>query len=1137
MNRMKTAQEKKQKERPLLSALAATLLRSAPEGNVAMTLTGLWGSAKAAVISGLAVESAISYLVLASSETQAEALYQDLKSWLRLLGQSTNPLVYFPSTETLPYELTPPHPDLVRRRMLALHRLSTGPHGALPITVTSVPAILRRVMKPAWIRKAARSIRPGAVLDRDRFMESLAAMGYVRNKRVEHPGEFSVRGSILDLFSTGAEDPVRIDWSGDQIDSLRTFGPETQLSTTPLSEVWILPASEPVEEAEATLMDYLPRPMGFILDEPGRIRIQMDEFESEVRLARSSLTADPARFRDRYITADALEARFRSGPMIRLESLSFQSDPNGPPMISSARSPETVGLGVQGTPLSASLKTLEAIRQNALVLFLARTPLQRDRILDLFRDHDLPAGILEEGGAGLYSRSDLPLPFLVGVGSLSGGFVDTAHHLAVLTDEDLFGKSARHRPILKSKRERFLSSLEDLEEGNFVVHVQHGIARYEGLKRLSIRGTESDFLILNYLGGDRLYLPVESLNLVQKYVGVEGHRPKMDRLGGLTWARTTRRVRKAVETMAREIMELYAAREITPGHSYAGDSNLTREFDAAFPYEETPDQRRTIDEVKGDMERPRPMDRLVCGDVGYGKTEVAMRAVFKAVMDLKQAAVLVPTTLLAQQHGQTFRERFAPFPVRVETLSRFRSAKDQKDVLAGMADGRVDIVIGTHRLLQKDVAFRDLGLLIVDEEQRFGVTHKEKLRQLRKNVDTLTLTATPIPRTLQMGLVGIRDLSVIETPPPDRLAIRTILTRFDRAVIRSAILREISRGGQVFFVHNRVHDIARLGEQLVELVPEARIAVAHGQMNERQLETVMLRFVHQEANVLVTTAIIESGLDIPTANTILINDAHRFGLADLYQLRGRVGRSGHQAFAYLLVPSERVPNEEARARMEAIQEFCELGAGFRIAARDLEIRGSGNVLGTQQSGHIAAVGFETYLEMIEQCMRELRGVEAEESVEPTLTLNLSAYISEDYVPDTDQRLSLYKRLSGVRSEEELSAIRSELIDRYGEVPTPVRHLLQVVDLKVLARDLKIHKIESVRDGFLISFDPHHRLSEEQVARLMSESSQRLTLVSEFGIKLNTRFPQGDDGPEGELSGFPVGSKRVEQLRSYLKTLQ
>jgi transcription-repair coupling factor (superfamily II helicase) len=1107
---------------PLLNAFiepAMKLIRGNPRRAV---ISDLRGSAKSAVVAGLSQASKEPYFVLCATDSEAESFHQDLVCWLELTGRPAEDAVLFPSTETLPYELTPPHPDLIRKRMQALSRLDGKAAG---IVVASVPAVLQRVIAPAALRDSTLTLIAGHSLDREALIESLDRLGYTRTDSVEHPGEFSVRGGIMDIFSTAGHEPVRLDWSGDRIDSIQTFDPAAQISTAKRSEARVLPAREPSDTAGVPFMDHLPGETRTVLDEPGSLQDMLEEFHTEVRLSQAGAHAGPRPLPDLYLTPDEFHRRVDAGPSLVLETTHLESSGESAPLSLSTRSPESLGLGIRGTPLATALKTVEDLRKKSRVIFVAKTPVQRDRLMDLFREHDLPAALWPGPETGPRPDSGPHAPFLISVGPLSSGFIDSEHRLAVLTDEDLFGRGVKHRTPPKIKRARFLSSLEDLESGDYIVHVQHGIARYEGLKRLSIQGFESDFMILRYLGGDTLYLPVDRLNLVQKYTGVEGHRPKLDRLGGITWARTTQRVKKAVETMAKEIVELYAVREMSSGHAFSRGSALSREFDAAFPYDETPDQLRAIGDVAKDMEKDRPMDRLICGDVGYGKTEVAMRASFKAVMDGKQVAVLVPTTLLAQQHGETFRERFAPFPVRVETLSRFRTAREQKAVLSELMAGKVDIVIGTHRLLQRDVVFHDLGLLIVDEEQRFGVTHKEKLKLLRKTVDTLTLSATPIPRTLQMALTGIRELSIIETAPADRLAVRTILTRFDRPVIRSAILRELARGGQVFVVHNRVQDIERIGQLLRELVPEARLAVAHGQMNERQLEQVMWKFVHRETDVLLTTTIIESGLDIPTANTILINDAHRFGLSDLYQLRGRVGRSGHQAYAYLLVPSDRGLTEEARARIQAIQEFCELGAGFRIAARDLEIRGAGNFLGKQQSGHIASVGFDYYLQLIEESIQELRGEPAEIEAEPILNLKLSAFIPDDYIHETYHRLSMYKRLSTLRTESERMAVEAELQDRYGPWPEPVQHLLDIVALKVLARRLKIHKLDLTGDGILIAFDPARPLPDDQVRRLLSNSEQRIQLVSEYSVKFRLT--------ETEQAQWPA---LFLTTRNYLQTL-
>ena len=646
-----------------------------------------------------------------------------------------------------------------------------------------------------------------------------------------------------------------------------------------------------------------------------------------------------------------------------------------------------------------------------------------------------------------------------------------------------------------------MKSVEELKVGDYVVHVQHGIGRYVGLQRLSVHGFTSDYLILEYVGDDKVYVPLDRLNQVQRYFGSGEHVPKLDRLGGKSWERTKSRVRKDIEEMAKDLIAVQAAREVGVRPSFSAESVLSHEFDAAFQYEETEDQLRAIEDVRRDMESEKPMDRLICGDVGYGKTEVAMRAVFKAVVDNKQAAVVVPTTLLAQQHFETFTERFAPFPVKVGVLSRFQNAKEQKASLRGLADGTLDIMIGTHRLLQKDVKFRNLGLLVIDEEQWFGVNHKERLKQLRAQLDVLTLTATPIPRTLQMAMSGLRELSVIETPPADRLAIRTQVVRFGKTLIREAILRELGRSGQVFFVHNRVHTIERTGAWLRDLIPEARIVVAHGQMHSRLVESVMLKFHQQEADVLLSTAIIESGLDIPNANTIFVDRADTFGLAQLYQLRGRVGRASHQAYAYFLVPEEETLTGEAQKRLQAIQDFTALGSGFRIAAADMEIRGGGNLLGREQSGHIGAVGFELYMQMLEQAVRELKGQVVVEQTEPTLQLQVSAYIPDDYVDDTSQRLSLYKRLSSSGQTGDLAQLHGELLDRYGPVPEPVERLFEVMEIRLLAKAARALAVQVNPGVIAFSFDPNLLPPQEAVRPLMDRYRSKLRFTSPYAFQL------------------------------------
>ena len=696
------------------------------------------------------------------------------------------------------------------------------------------------------------------------------------------------------------------------------------------------------------------------------------------------------------------------------------------------------------------------------------------------------------------------------VGELSGGFKLLSQGLIVLTEDEALGFRPEGRRHKEKPAPQDLSSLADLEEGDYIVHLDHGIGIYRGLVKLSVGPQANDFLELEYLNGDRLYLPVDRLNLVQKYLGVEGAEPRVERLGGKTWERTKGRVKKAVEKIARELVELYALRRVLPGHHFSPPDPVYREFEATFEFAETPDQEQAIPEVLSDMASDKPMDRLICGDVGYGKTEVAVRAAFKAAMDGKQVAMLVPTTVLAEQHYETFRRRLAHYPVEVRVLSRFKSPAEQRKVLADLAAGRVDIAIGTHRLLSKDVVFKDLGLAIIDEEQRFGVKQKERLKEWRRTVDVLTLTATPIPRTLQLSLTGLRELSLINTPPEDRHAVRTYLCRPERAVIQAAIRRELARGGQVFFVHNRVRNLGTWARHVQEMVPEARVAMAHGQMAERELEKVMVRFWHREVDVLVCTAIIEAGLDIPAANTIIINRAHTLGLAQLYQLRGRVGRSQAQAYAYLLVPDEAALSNEAQKRLKALMEFTELGSGFKIAMHDLQIRGAGNLLGQAQSGQLAEVGYELYLQLLEQAIREFKGEPEDLAPDPEIRLPLAAYLPEDYVPDVQQRLALYRRLSGRLSPEMIRELEEEFQDRFGPLPQEGRNLLEVVRLKYQLRQLGLKRLE-VQDGFArLQFAQPERLDLPRLVHLLKSKPD--TVSSQPGPNLTGAPATGRPAP-------------------------
>ncbi len=1112
-------------------------------------LTGLHGSVTAFALTLLARhQTDSSWLILSASDAAAERLYNDLLFFHQLLGLPPDALALFPEWETLPYEATPPHVELVAQRMRTLHRLASGQPTVL---VASVPALLHRLLPRSVLTGACLRLAPGGTIERDALIARLLRLGYRRTSVVEIPGEFSIRGGIVDIYSTAYDEPLRIEFLGDTVESVRLFDQATQKSTAAQAQAWALPARELIHpegrregleplspDAEwrgpdvygdlETLLDYFTAPPALVFDNPPTLIKKAEAFWEEIEEAygRHGGKTDHAPYPEPtrlFLAWDEIHARTDGWPCLATAPVASLDASWQPAFTFPVQSPASVGLAQRGTPFTETLTILDRLRSGGPVVLVARSRGQVDRLLALFGEHDLPAvpWAPERWTAGGSQKQ----PFYLAHGELSAGFVSAEGRLAIVTEEELFAKGARHRPPPKSKAAAFLSSLEDLNEGDFVVHVQHGIGRYRGLRRLSVQDFESDYLVLEFAGGDTLYVPLDRLNQIQRYSGTEGHAPRVDRLGGANWARVTARVRKGIEEMAQELAELYANREVVTRAEYGGDSTLTHEFEAAFEYEETEGQRRAIEDIARDLESPKPMDRLVCGDVGYGKTEVAMRAAFKAVEDNRQVAVLVPTTILAQQHYDNFSQRFAPFPVRVAMLSRFQTPKETAAILKDLAAGSVDIVIGTHRVLQKDVSFRNLGLVVIDEEQWFGVRHKERLKQLRTQVDVLTLTATPIPRTLQLAMSSLRDLSIIETPPAGRLAIKTQVLRYHETAIREAIVRELGRGGQVFFVHNRVQTMERMGAKLQALVPEARVVMAHGQMDARLLEAVMLKFLRREADVLVTSAIIQSGLDVPNANTILISRADTFGLAQLYQLRGRVGRSGHQAYAYFLTPEEGELTSDAQKRLVAIQEFTELGSGFRIAAADMEIRGAGNLLGKQQSGHIAAVGLDLYLKMVEQAVQQLKGTIVEEEPDPTLHLNVSAFIPEDYVGDSHQRLSLYKRLSSCRQVGDLALLHGEIQDRYGTLPEPVERLFEVMQIRLLAQALRLASVE-VRPGppagVILAFDPKAAIPAGGIRQVMDRHQRRFRLLSPLSFEV--QLPQPD-----WASVFPELSATLQTL--------
>jgi transcription-repair coupling factor (superfamily II helicase) len=1147
------------------AAVVSPLLKAIEERRRSTALVGLFGSAKGLVLSTLAgrlADRKTSMLVVTPTDEAAERLHADVAFFHRLQGAAPDDVLLFPDWGVLPYASAPPV-EVIGQRMRVLDRLRGADRGlALIVPVT---AFLQRLLPRSLFAEACFSLKQADTIERARLVTRLLRLGYRRVSVVENPGEFAVRGGIVDLFSTAHEEPCRLEFLGDAIETIRLFDPATQKSSGRAPSLRILPARElirpepPVANDAAepfppdaewrgpsvyptmdTLLDYFAMPPVLIADEPADLRKHAEDFQEEARAAYGGLEPSTPSLPPPSELLLPLTHLLEAGGarcLVTTEAIASGETANAtaeaPAVLHfEAHRPQAVGIGVKGRSFTETLTHLETLRAQGPVVIVARSRGQVDRLKALFLEHDLPA---EPLGDKPVTALGAHAPYALVQGELSGGLLGlrgpgggaTPLALSIIVEDELFAKGGRHKAPSPSKSAAFLKTLEEVKVGDYVVHVQHGIGRYSGLRRLAVQGFDSDYLIVEYAGGDMVYVPLDRLSQIQRYSPSEGQPPKLSHLGGTAWSRTKARVRKSIEEMAKDLIAVHAARQARGRPVFSPDSLLSHEFDAAFEYEETADQFRAIEDIRRDMESDKPMDRLICGDVGYGKTEVAMRAAFKAVQDNRQAAVLVPTTLLAQQHFETFTERFAPFPVTVGVVSRLQSSKDLKSTLRGVAQGSIDIVIGTHRLLQSDVQFRSLGLVVVDEEQWFGVRHKERLKQLRTQVDVLTLTATPIPRTLQMGLSGLRDLSVIETPPPDRLAIRTQVVRFGKGIIREAILRELGRGGQIFFVHNRVQDIERMGAWLKDLVPEARLVVAHGQMDPRPLEATMLKFHRREADVLLCTTIIESGLDIPNANTILVNRADTFGLAQLYQLRGRVGRSAHQAYAYFLVAEEDTLTGDAQKRLQAIQEFTELGSGFRIAAADLEIRGGGNLLGKEQSGHIDAVGFELYMQMLEQAVHELKGEPVPEEFEPNLQLQVSAYIPDDYVGDVAHRLVLYKRLTASTQVGDLAQLHGELVDRYGAPPEPVERLFEVMEIRILAKALRVAAIQIRPTAVAFGFDVKALPSQAGLQALMDEYRTRLRFTTPSSFEL-----LGVDSAWKAV--FPEIKRALQVLASYDK---
>ncbi len=1118
--------------------------------------TGLSGSQQAYLIFRLYREFGQPVVVMASSVAEAEKFMADL---LFFADDNNWPIIYFPPYNILPFKYLSYHNDIAGKRLKALFQILESPSGNAPLVVTTAGAAIQKIIPRQVLSDFAELVMENEDIERDQLIQKLVSGGYKHCILVEEPGDYSVRGGIVDIFSPLYEDPLRIEFFGDTVDSLRFFSAETQRTLRRLSEAVILPARETILYKEDipeiisriraqasrmevpvtrvreivdqlknevvfsgietlmpiiypdpdTFMDYVPDNTLYVQLEPAKLEQAADEIHEQaehnyaVSREQGILNVPP---HSHFLTWKAVSEKLSIKMPLSLKSISVEKSEektekrsvfhfkvaDNSDLVHELRSRKDT------ERLLSPLTNWIHEKQNARIttFLVCATRSQAKRLEAILQPYGIPTIIMEGFNGKQVScikpggKSDV---FLC-LGEVSSGFVWPEESLAIITETEIFGARRRRRKMSPARTRTPFLSFDELKAGDLVVHAEHGIGRYEGLSKLQLDGATGDFLQVRYRGEDKLYLPVDRMNMIQKYMGLEGFTPILHKMGGKSWERVKERVKKSVEKIAGDLLKLYASRKVQKGHQFADLFEEMRDFEAAFPFEETPDQLKAIHEVFQDMISENPMDRLVCGDVGYGKTEVALRATFLAVHDGKQVAILVPTTVLAEQHYSTFKERFENYAVNLACLSRFRPPKEQRAIIDGIKKGNIDIVIGTHRLLQKDVSFKDLGLLVLDEEQRFGVKHKEKLKRLKSTVDVLALTATPIPRTLHMSLMGVRDISVISTPPEYRKSIRTYVSEFDETIIREAIKKELKRGGQIFFVHNNTHTIRTVAERLQNMVPEVRLGIAHGRMDESELERIMFSFMNREIDMLVCTTIIESGLDIATANTIIVNRADRFGLAQIYQLRGRVGRSEEQAYAYLFIPKESSLTRDAVKRLKVLMEHSDLGSGFQIAMSDLKIRGGGSILGASQSGHIAAVGYDMFLQLMENAMAELKGEIVVEPLEPEINISLSAFIPETYVFDIDQRLAAYRRLSRMSSIKEISEYKAEMEDRFGPLPQEANHLLIKIMLRILAIKAGIKRLDLTDDQLLLYFSQLHQKNPSKLVDMVIAGKDRYRIT-------------------------------------------
>lgn len=1033
----------------------AELMRALKEGQ-AGTIDGAWGSSAALAAGSLARHVPGTLLVVLAHPRDVDGWTGDLR------GFTGQPPALFPAWDRMPSE-DAVLDDVATQRFRILYQLQTETPPRL--VVSTFQALLQPVPDREGFRLNRRVLRPGDALDLEETSRWLLDHGYRRADVVEMPGEFSRRGGILDVYPPDADEPYRLELFGDEVESIRQFSASTQRSLGPRDRAEFPGlADSAAASLTGTFSDYLPRQSWIVLVELEELLEQGKQYLDRQADARG------------LFSPDAVVKHLVRFPTIRLSSLPA-------PTVEATCHLRVESVERFSGEVSKVRDELDSVAVTDRAMIACPSDAECKRLGEL-----LASGKLAQDGR-----------LRLVTGRVRAGFRLVEPGVVVLGGQQLFHRDEERQVQPRRRLEaRAIDSFLELVEGDLVVHVSHGIARYRGMQVLDKKGKKEEYLTLEFRDGVLVYVPASKIELVQKYVGGSKTDPELSKVGGTSWAKKKERVEQAVMDLAAEMIELQALREAQPGMATGPDTEWQQEFEAAFPYQETPDQLTTMTEIKRDMERPRPMDRLICGDVGYGKTELAIRAAFKAIDNGKQVAVLVPTTVLAEQHFRTFSQRLAEYPFHVESISRFKSGAEQKRTLERLAQGGVDVIIGTHRLISKDVQFKDLGLVIIDEEQRFGVEHKERLKRLRQKVDVLTLTATPIPRTLHLSLLGIRDISNLETPPPDRLAIETRIARFYAALIRNAMLRELNREGQVYFVHNRVHNIHDIVAKLQKIVPEARFVVGHGQMNEHELEQAMVKFLHREADVLVATTIIESGLDIPNTNTIFINEADNYGLADLHQLRGRVGRYKHRAYAYLLLDGSKPLTPTAARRLKAIEEFTELGAGFKIALRDLEIRGAGNILGNQQSGHIAAVGYELYCELLDNAVRRMKNQPLKTPLEINIDLPWQAFLPREYVQGQRQRIEVYRRLSRVRSLSRLEDFRQELRDRFGALPDVAEWLLRLAELRILAArwHIAVLRLEKPSEASAAVDVVLEYRSKRRMAKLAEQSRGTLRVVDD-----------------------------------------